>query len=216
VVVSGRRAERGEAVAEAIRHDGGEAIFVGADVSVPEDIERLIREAVLAYGSLDILVNNAATELTKPLAECTLQDFADVIDTNLRGYFLATVHALEIMRARQRGVILNVNSVASEHPVPGTGLYSMAKGAVRQLTKATALEHAREGIRANEINPGLIQTEIFADPTAAKVAAAGVEQTPIGRIGTPQEVAYAAVYLVSDRASFTTGASLLIDGGLTI
>lgn len=217
VVVSGRRVERGEDLVRAIRSVGGQAVFVRTDVTVPADIERLIDAAVQEYGTLDILVNNAALELTRPLVDCTAQDFDNVINTNLRSYFLATVHALKVMLAQQRGVILNINSVASEHPVPGTGLYSMAKGAIRQLTKATALEHASRGIRANEINPGLIQTEIFTtDPAAASVAATGVEQTPLGRIGTPEEVAHAALYLVSDEAAFTTGASLLVDGGLTI
>ncbi len=216
VVLSGRRAERGQSIVEEIIAAGGEAVFIRTDVSIPADIERLIASSVSRFGTLDILVNNAALELTRPLGECTAEDFERVINTNLRSYFLASVHALKIMTQRRRGVILNVNSVTAEHPAPGIGLYSMAKGAVRQLTRTLALENAHLGIRANEINPGLIQTEIFNDPTAAKVAEFGVSQTPIGRIGTPGECAKAALYLVSDEAGFTTGASLVIDGGLTI
>ncbi len=216
VVLSGRRAERGQSIIEEILAAGGEAAFIRTDVSIPVDIERLIASAVSRFGALDILVNNAALELTRPLAECTAEDFDRVINTNLRSYFLASVHALKIMTQQRRGVILNVNSVTAEHPAPGIGLYSMAKGAVRQLTRTLALENAHLGIRANEINPGLIQTEIFNDPTAAKVAEFGVSQTPIGRIGTAEECAKAALYLVSDDAGFTTGASLVIDGGLTI
>ncbi|WP_213993090.1 glucose 1-dehydrogenase [Sodalis sp. dw_96] len=216
VVLSGRRTERGQSIVDEILAAGGEAVFIRTDVSVPVDIERLIASSVSRFGALDILVNNAALELTRPLAECTAEDFDRVINTNLRSYFLASVHALKIMTQQRRGVILNVNSVTAEHPAPGIGLYSMAKGAVRQLTRTLALENAHLGIRANEINPGLIQTEIFNDPTAAKVAEFGVSQTPIGRIGTPEECAKAALYLVSDDAGFTTGASLVIDGGLTI
>jgi NAD(P)-dependent dehydrogenase (short-subunit alcohol dehydrogenase family) len=216
VVGAGRRADRGEQIVAEIERAGGRAMFVTTDASVPEDIDRLVATTVRELGTVDILVNNAARELTKPMVESTLEDYQAVMDTNLRGYFLATVAVLKVMQSRRKGVILNINSVTSEHPAPGTGLYSMAKGAVRQLTRATALESAALGIRVNEINPGLIQTEIFNDPVAAKVAAFGVEQTPLGRIGTAEEVAKAALYLVSDDSSFTTGASLVMDGGLTL
>lgn len=217
VFVSGRRRERGGAVVDKIRSAGGIAEFIQTDASVPDELRWLLDSAVERTGRLDILVNNAATELTKPLVNCTTADFEHIMNVNLRSYFVASVHAVKIMlRTPTRGTILNINSVASERPVPGTGLYSMSKGAVRQLTKSLALEHAADGIRVNEIRPGMVQTEIFLAPEAQDVARMGIAATPLGRIGQPDEIAKAALHLVSDEAGFTTGSSLLIDGGLTI
>lgn len=217
VIVSGRRRERGDAVVDGIQQSGGSAEFVQTDAATPGDLRSLLDSALEKRGRLDILVNNAAAELTKPLADCTVDDFERIMSVNLRSYFVASVHAVKLMRQLpSRGTILNINSVSSERPVRGTGLYSMSKGAVRQLTKALALEHAADGIRVNEIRPGLIQTEIFLAPEAQAVARMGIAATPLGRIGQPAEVAKAALHLVSDDAGFTTGASLLIDGGLTI
>lgn len=138
------------------------------------------------------------------------------MDTNLRGYFLAAMYALEYMRKQKKGSIVSINSISSVQCAPGVGLYSMAKAAARAMTKSIAFECAKEGIRANDICPGLIQTEIFLAPEATKLAQLGVNLTPVGRIGTPEEVAYAALYMVSDASGFTTGAQLLVDGGKTL
>lgn len=216
VVISGRRAERGAQVVDAIREAGGEASFIRTDVSKPEDLRNLIDGAVNLYGKLDILVNNAGIELTKPIADTTLEEYTRIMDTNLRGYFLATMYALEYMRKQKRGNILSINSISSVQCGPGVGLYSMAKAAIRAMTKSIAYECAKEGIRANDICPGLIQTEIFLAPEAMKLAQLGVSLTPAGRIGTPEEVAYAALYMVSDVAGFTTGAQLIVDDGKTL
>lgn len=217
VFVSGRRRERGESVVDDIRANGGTAEFVRTNASSPDELQALLDFAVESTGKLDILVNNAATELTKPLVDCTSADFDEIMNINVRSYFTASIHAVKLMlRNSSRGTILNINSVASERPVPGTGLYSMSKGAVRQLTKSLALEHAADGIRVNEIRPGMVQTEIFLAPEAQDVARMGIAATPLGRIGQPDEIAKAALHLVSDEAGFTTGSSLLIDGGLTI
>lgn len=214
IVGSGRREEMGEAVLEEIRKEGGEGIFVKTDVLDQDQLHHLIDKAIETYGRIDVLVNNAAYEPNKVFAKNTYEDYRKVIDTNLGSYIMASIYALEHMRNQGSGRILNINSVTAEQVVPGVGMYAIAKAGITNLTKIIALEYAKEGIRCNEINPGLIKAGAFEDPKVVEWAKDAIENgTPVGRLGTVEEIAHAALYLLSDEADFVNGTSFYIDGG---
>ncbi len=214
VVGSGRREELGNAVVQDIKDKGGEAMFVKTDVTDPKQIEALIDAAIEHYGRIDILVNNAAYEPNKMFMENTYEDYRKVIDTNLGSYVLASIYALKHMVPAKKGKILNINSVTASQQVPGVGMYSLAKAAITNLTKVIALENAKDGIRCNEVNPGLILAGEFEKPEVREWAKDAIENgTPVGRLGLPREVAHAALYLLSPEADFCNGTSLYIDGG---
>ena len=216
VVISGRNRQRGDDAVERITAAGGRATFVQSDVSVATDIRELFEGTIDAKGQIDVLVNNAAIEFNRPLVETTLDDYELVMDTNLRSYYYASVLAIRHMVRRRSGSIININSVTRDHPIPGTGLYAMAKGAITLLTKSLAIEHGTDDIRINEICPGTIRTAIYETPDGAKLAKGAIAATHLGRLGEPSEIARAAVFLASEDSSFTTGSTWLIDGGLTI
>ena len=214
IVGSGRRQELGQQVADEINAAGGDSIFIRTDASDPEQVKNLIDKAVEHYGRIDILVNNCAWEPNILLKDLTWEDFQKVINTNLGAYVMATVNALRYMVPQHGGNILNINSVTMEQIIPGVGVYSMAKAAIHNLTKTTALEHAKDGIRCNEVCPGLIMAGAFENPEVREWAKDSIENgTPIPRLGTVDEVAHAALYLLSDAASFCTATSLFVDGG---
>lgn len=214
VVGSGRRKEKGEAVLKEILDDGGKGMFIQTDVTIQEQLKNLIDKTVETYGRIDILVNNAAYEPNKLLADNTYEDYRKVIDTNLGSYVMGSIYALEYMRKQKSGKILNINSVTAVQQVPGVGMYAIAKAGITNLTKVIALEYAKEGIRCNEVNPGLILAGEFEKPEVREWAKDSIENgTPIPRLGTVNEVAHAALYLLSDEADFCNGTSLFIDGG---
>lgn len=217
VVVSGRSVERGGETVAAIKEAGGEAIFIRTDVTKPDQIKSLVDKTCEQYGRIDILVNNAAVGFNKLIGDCTLEDFEFLIGSNLRSYFLASIYTLPYMVKQKKGVILNINSITQKHPVPERGLYAMCKGAVRVMTQSIALEYGPLGIRCNDLTPGIIHTELLDKvPNGHEEMVAASSFTPLRRVGEPWECAKAAVYLVSDNAGFTTGAQLIMDGGITI
>lgn len=200
-------------VAEAVSK-GGKAIAVQADVSKPADIARLFAETERAFGRIDALVNNAGVYEFKPLEEVTADHFHRIFNLNVLGLLLTTQEAARRMGAG--GSIINISSVAAT-AAPATGsVYSASKGAVDTITKALAKELGPRQIRVNSINPGMVDTE--------GVRSAGISesdfrtqieaQTPLGRIGKPQDIAPAAVYLASDEAAWLTGETLFISGGM--
>jgi NAD(P)-dependent dehydrogenase (short-subunit alcohol dehydrogenase family) len=214
VVGSGRRENLGEEVAAGIRAKGGDSIFVKTDATDPDQVKHLIDTAVDHYGRLDILVNNCAWEPQILIKDLTWEDYQKVMNTNLGSYVMATVNALHYMIPQKSGKILNINSVTLEQIVPGVGVYSMAKGAIHSLTRTVALECAKDGIRCNEICPGLIRAGAFEDPKMVEWAKDSIENgTPVPRLGEPEEIAYAALYLLSDKADFCNFATLFVDGG---
>ncbi len=214
VVGSGRRENLGEEVAAGIRAKGGDSIFIRTDATDPDQVRNLIDTAVTHYGRLDMLVNNCAWEPQILLKDLTWEQYQKVMNTNLGSYVMATVNALHYMIPQHYGRILNINSVTMEQIVPGVGVYSMAKAAVHNLTKTVALEYARDGIRCNEICPGLIRAGAFEDPKNVEWAKDSIENgTPVPRLGEPEEIAYAALYLLSDKADFCNDATLFVDGG---
>jgi NAD(P)-dependent dehydrogenase (short-subunit alcohol dehydrogenase family) len=191
---------------------GRKGLAVQADVGVPADVARMFDEVRERFGRLDVLVNNAAVQTAKPLLEVSDAEWDRVIRTNLTGCFLCTRAAGRLMRELGGGVIVNIGSGCCKVPFPGLVAYTASKGGIDMFTKVAAVELGRYGIRVNCVAPGAIEVErtVADDPDyAARWAAV----TPLGRIGTPADVASAVLYLTSPGASFITGQTLWVDGG---
>ena len=186
---------------------GGASVWVTADLGRLEAGDSVIGEAVEAFGRLDVLVNNAGTTVSKPALELTADDFDDIFDVDVKSAFLLAIAAAKRMREAGGGVIVNVTSVHEHVPRPGFALYAGAKAALGMITRSLALELGGDGIRVVSLAPGAIRTE--RNTEADKLGS----EVPLGRAGTPEEVAALVSWAVSDEARYVTGASLLVDGG---
>ena len=210
---------KGEAAAAALRAEGSKANFRHCDVSVEADIAGLIADAVARGGKLDVLVNNAAIAIGgMPVHEMTDEQWHRLIAVNLTSVFRGCKYALPHMIRQKSGSIINMASAQGHIGLDGWTAYAGAKGAVMAMTRQMAVEFGPMNIRVNSISPGTINTPMNEKVIAElgdHVARAWVKMHPIGRIGKPEEVAEAAVYLASDAAGFTTGIDLRVDGGLT-
>jgi NAD(P)-dependent dehydrogenase (short-subunit alcohol dehydrogenase family) len=213
--------EGGERAAEEILRAGGEAHFRHTDVSSSADVRAVVGEAVDRYGRLDVMVNNAGVAIGGSAAEMSEQDWNRVIDVNLSGVWRGMRFAIPEMLKTRGGSIVNTSSVQSEVGFLGWSGYAASKGGINALTRQTAVEYAPKGIRVNAIIPGTIMTEMNErimresdDPDA--VMAAWKSMHPMGRVGRPEEVAAAAVFLASDESSFVTGELLRVDGGMVV
>ena len=212
----------GQQVGAEINEGGGECVYVRLDVTSEVDWQQAVETAVGRFGKLDVLVNNAGIgsprgpDGERVLIETLTEDQWDrTLDVNAKGVFLGTKAAIPEMRKAGGGSIINISSVAGL--VGGTtSAYGASKGAVRLFTKATAIQYAREGIRANSVHPGVIITamteSMLADEEGREM---NLARHPIGRLGVPEDVAYGVLFLASDESSFMTGSELIIDGGLT-
>ena len=219
VTVTGRDDARGRKVVAAIVAPGGSAHFVRADVRVPGDCERVVAETLGAFGGrLDILFNNAGVFHPHDSIDCTEEEWDATVDSSLKGSWLMAKYSLPTMIAQRHGVIINQ---ASGWGFQGGGeavAYCAAKGGLVVMTKAMAIDHGKQGIRVNCLCPGDVETpRLAADAEARRMTYAdymkGAADRPLGRVGTPLELAKAALFLASDDSSFMTGASLLVDGG---
>ena len=218
VVVGNRNVAAGEAVVEAIKQEGGEAIFVQADMVREADCKRLMDTAVSTFGKLDILVNNAAICPNIPMTEMTEEEFDHTMDVNVKGVFFCCKYAVPYMIENGGGSIVTVSSRAAFIPTGCSAIYCASKGAAQSFTQAVAHEYAQYGIRANTILPSNIWTDMAREYVAAhedpEATAEWFDKSqPIGRAGTPEEAAHAILWLASDDASFITSAPLLVDGG---
>ena len=211
----------GDRVAAAIREAGGDAFFRRTDVRSTAEVEAVLAEAADRHGRLDVLVNDAAVAVPGSAGEMAEEDWNRVLDVNLSGVWRGMRAAIPRMLAQGGGSIVNLSSVQAHVGFLGWSGYAASKGGIEALTRQAAVEYARAGIRVNAIAPGTIMTEMneaimreSADPDA--VMAGWLAMHPIGRVGQPAEVAAAIVFLASDEASFITGESLRVDGGMVV
>jgi NAD(P)-dependent dehydrogenase (short-subunit alcohol dehydrogenase family) len=218
VVIADRNVQRGEEAVSIIRDAGGTASFWRTDISIADEVEALVDYTMTTYGRIDLAFNNAGIEgNVKPLADQTEANFDAVIDTNVKGVWLSMKYEIPRMLKQGGGAIVNSSSVAGVTGFPGIGIYAASKHAVIGLTKTAALEYSPHGIRINAVNPAAIDTEMI-DRLADGMNVKKDDLTtlhPIGRLGRVEEVAEAVLWLCSDKASFVTGHSLIVDGGFT-
>ncbi len=207
--------EEGRRVAAEIGEAGGQAIFVTLDVTSETQWQEAIAATVSQFGKLDVLVNNAGIGGGGNVEQTTEADWDRTMDINAKGVFLGTKSAIPAMRQSGGGSIINISSQLGIVGVDNSSpQYQASKGAVRLLTKATAIQYAREGIRANSVHPGPIITPMTeagrADQDRHDLT---ISRIPLGRYGEPEDVAYGVLFLASDESSFMTGSELVIDGG---
>ncbi|WP_420445226.1 SDR family NAD(P)-dependent oxidoreductase [Candidatus Poriferisodalis sp.] len=234
VVVTGASSGIGEAIARRFVADGWSVLtgsrsapdldgaeWLRTDVADPAGADALVAAAVEQFGSLDVVVNNAGVQVEKTVADTTDEEFDHVIDVNVRGVFnMCRAGVRQMAGQPDGGVIINIGSVAATHADAGMAVYNASKGAVEALTRAVAVDHGHQGIRCVAVSPGWIATaladavfDLEADPDAARQAAIG--RHPVGRLGTPDDVAEVVAWLAGPAARFISGSVFTVDGGLT-
>ncbi|MEY7848415.1 SDR family NAD(P)-dependent oxidoreductase [Natrarchaeobius sp. A-rgal3] len=215
VVVSGRSETEGRAVADEITNSPspGEATFVPVDVREPDSVDSLVEATADRYGTIEVVVNNAAVQTETGVSDASLEDWAFVVETDFRGYWLTVKSALEHLP--EGGSIVNVSSNHAGATMPNTFPYNAVKAGINGMTRAMAVELGPIGIRANTVNPGWIEVERTRAELEGERYESLEEIHPLGRIGQPADVAGVAAFLASDDAAFVTGSSLLVDGGRT-
>lgn len=232
IVITDILEDKGKATVAEIVEAGGAAAFFRHDVTNEADWEHAVASAVKTFGGLDIVVNNAGIEICALVENTEMQQFQRILDVNVTGVFLGMKHAARAMKpggpAGKGGSIINLSSVAGLRGYSGLSAYCASKGAVKLLTKSTAVEfgNMKYGIRVNSIHPGLIPTDMGTNviegfiatglgKDAAQVMAAFERGTPLGMVGTPEDIAKAALFLASDQSPWVTGAEIVVDGGST-
>lgn len=215
VVLADINADKGEAAAEAIRSDGGDAIFVSCDVGDKSQVTALVETAVKRHGRLDVMIANAAVLHIADILDLEEEDYDRVLRTNLKGFFLSgQAAARQMVSQGGGGSIINMSSIQAVITLPNILTYSICKGGVNSLTTSMSLALADKGIRVNGIGPGSIATDmvkqLMVDEAARKKI---MSRTPLGRLGDPSEVAAVAAFLASDDASYITGETIYVDGG---
>ena len=217
VVIGDIRDELGMQVEEEIRELGGEAVYLHLDVTSADDWQRAIDTAEQQFGKVDVLVNNAAIVLRKDIEETTGDDWDNIMEINAKGVFLGTKAVIPAMRRAGGGSIINISSISGLVSI-GPPAYIATKGAVRLFTKSTAIQCASDNIRANSIHPGSVDTDMRREGMGSQTEEeiqARVDNIPLGRVGTTEDISYGALFLASEESSFMTGSELVIDGGYT-
>jgi len=221
VVISGRRRPEGAETVALIEKEGAKGLFIQGDVSDEAQVKALVQATLDTFGRLDIAFNNAGIEGTPvPLTEGTVEQYQRVFDINVKGVFLSMKHEIPALLKSGGGSIVNTSSIGGSLGFPAMGLYVATKHAVNGLTKTAALETAKQGIRINTVSPAGIETEMLERFVGPASAASEQRQYfanlhPVGRLGTPEEIAGAVLYLSSPAASFVTGHDFVLDGGFT-
>jgi NAD(P)-dependent dehydrogenase (short-subunit alcohol dehydrogenase family) len=220
VAITARDRTRGETVRGEIERAGGKALFIPCDVSSADQCRQSVEATIGAFGRLDILFNNAGVFYPHTALDCTVEEWDQQIDINLKGTFLMSKYALPHMIARGGGVIVNNSSGWGLVGGDAAVAYCASKGGVVLLTKAMAIDHGRQGIRVNCICPGDVETPMLPDDARQRGMKweeylAGAANRPMGRVGTAEEIARSVLFLACDDSSFMTGAALVVDGGGT-
>lgn len=211
VVIVDMNEEKGKAFEEELKNQGGEALFVQADVTNEEDVQNVFAKAKASFGKVDILFNNAGIGAVKPTDELPFSEWRKTIAVDLDGVFLFARAAIKEYLQSGGGVIVNTASMYGLVGAAGSAAYNAAKAGVVNFTRSIALEYANRNIRINAICPGFIDTPILGDTDRNGL----IEATPMKRLGKPEEIAKAVLFLASDDSSFMTGSALVVDGGYT-
>lgn len=201
-----------------IKATGGEAIAFRHDVSSEDNWKQIVEDAVKAYGTIDILFNNAGIYVIKPLFETSIEDWNRMMSINVTGVFLGMKHVIPVMVKQKKGSVINASSIAGLAGSPGHTMYGASKGAVRIMTKDAAMEFATLGVRVNSIHPGYINTamvEYASETTKQSKEQLGQAVSPMGHVGSTEDVSNLVLFLASDESSYITGAEHVIDGGAT-
>ena len=220
VAVAGRRREKLEEVAQAIRQAGGEALVTVCDVSSEADSYRAVKDAEEAFGHVNVLVNNAGALSVSTVESISVEEWDRLMATNLKGPFLMSRAVLPAMRQAGGGAIVNVGSVLGLVAMKDRAAYCASKGGVTMLTKAMALDHAQEKIRVNCICPAIVETDLIRELFSKSEEGRRARDTrlatlPLGKFGKPDDIAELAVFLASEESSWMTGTAIPVDGGLT-
>jgi len=220
VVLAGRRAAKIQTVADRIGTEGGEALAVQTDVRFADQVQNLVKKSVEHFGKIDILFNNAGVRASQTtVVDLTEEEYERTMATDVKGVWLCCKYCIPEMIRNGGGAIVNCSSISAFIGQPLQGVYNVTKGGIDVLTKCMALDFAKDHIRVNNVNPGWVKTEMNEKQLAEIKARGGKEWEevlrlhPLGRLGEPEDVAWAVLYLASDEASWVTGASLLVDGG---
>lgn len=204
------------ATAAAVRDAGAEPLLLGCDVAQPDEVEAAVAKAIETFGRLDVAFNNAGVENTAaPVHEIALAEWDRILDINLRGTFVCMKHELAQMVRQGGGVIVNTSSGAGVRGVPGGASYTASKHAIIGLTKSAALDYAKQNIRVNAVLPGNIETPMMDRFTGGDIQKA-IDLEPVGRLGKPEEIAEAVLWMCSDLGAFVTGAAISVDGGWSL
>ena len=215
LVIGNRNSKQGEETIAAIRQAGGRAVFQSTDVTKPADVQALVARAVQEFGRLDLAFNNAGTDGQQvPLHEQDIDKASFLFDVNIKGVFLCMKFEIDQMLKTGGGAIVNTSSIFGLNGYPGWSLYSATKHAVTGMTKSAALDYAKRNVRVNAVGPGPIETPLLAKGTGGDPHSYA-SFVPMGRIGQPDEIADAVVWLLSDEARFVTGHTLPVDGGVS-
>lgn len=219
VVLAQRSAKEGESAVEAITAAGGRAVTIATDITDEASVQALVEHTVEAYGRLDVLVNNAGTGIAEQIWDLDYASYERVMNVNVGGTLLCMKYASRVMMAAGRGSIINISSIQGLLPLPQSAVYAATKGAVNLITQQAALDLGPHSIRVNAIAPGFIDNPMMNEycdlvsPTPGATLSAAKKSIPLGRLGSPADIAGAALFFASDDSAWVTGTTLLVDGG---